>query len=76
MVKVPRVALRAPWARMQGATPQTGPRRRNPKGEKDLRPLDGVTRHRRCPRIDFFLVPCQRPQIPGARPHATFTTGS
>ena len=65
VVKVPRVALRAPWARMPGApieampghrrggaTPQTGPRRRNPKGARGLRPLDGVTRHRRCPGID------------------------
>ena len=41
-----------PGHRRGGATPQTGPRRRNPKGARGLRPLDRVTRHRRCPGID------------------------
>ena len=35
----------------RGKSP-AGPRRRNPKGDRGLRPLDGVTRHRRCPGID------------------------
>ena len=41
-----------PGHRRGGATPQTGPRRRNPKGARGLRPLDRVTRRRRCPSID------------------------
>ena len=87
MVEVPRVALRAPWVRMQGApteampghrrggaTPQTGPRRRNPKGASGLRPLDPRCSSSPMHGHRLLLVPCQQPQIPGARHHATFTT--
>ena len=41
-----------PGHRRGGRTRQTGPRRRNPKGARSLRPLDGVARRRRCESID------------------------
>ena len=41
-----------PGHRRGGVTPQTGPRRPNPKGARGLRPLGGVACRRRCAGID------------------------